>query len=967
MATAQKSPGLIPVPKEVSRAGKTFTQTYWMKSEEAAKIAEKAGFNPSKAGAQVGIFKDLVDQFAGFKGAGNIAASFSSNWTSSCKNASSAAAQGIVAALLGRDPKQTAHVMHGDPNVSSLLAANKKAQDPDDQARKAMIGCYAATQAALKLAGEPETMKLSRGVSGPQATQIVAAAKALADAGVHYDDAAVVTAFNPLSCFTRQDSISYGSNFGGGSKGLVFSLDVPREAVMFSHKSTPGHSTSYEYEKEYTVMCAGSMDLALRNVHGGAGKEIYDYFAARGLTGEQTPKAVGPKAPPPDPLISFKVQGKLAPEEMQKAVEASGGTWKGGGGTNVELKASQVAGFVDAFSKTPAFDAKVNTKEAMSSWLGSKATQAIDDATPGKLKHTGGEGWKAPEPESKDVAERIAKALGAGGAVSAALKAKAAQLGAAAEAAAPKADEEDLAEAHFEDLHNKMNSLIPDTATVFGKPSDLMNAEEHAINDAAHDKATEELMASEDPKEAATAYKAHIAKHLPALKAAQAAQPAPYKAPAWAKPSEEKFKSASATAQAVHWAVQNGYGKSNADMTHTVPPSLVTAAVKAIAAHPKLSTMTSNEAHTIAQEAFTKASKALKTTPALEKPASSKAMKPSDVEAAKPPHKLAAWAEPSESKKMDQANAGKYVDAWVGHHHGVDTVSGKGAEASDLGKAAAAVFSHPKFVTGTMTEKEGHEVAMAAIGAGKETKIPDAPAAKVEQFFKDNAGKQPPHRKWYWEGWAQAAMNKAGIPKEQHKEIFEKVQAQAKVMLAKHTLSGQKVSQEAAKAYIQAQAIKKGESPDMMPHVAPTGEKPPLEKKTHAEAKEIHAYLQKKAAHGNATAEEQEALKADPEDVHALKKSMKAIGIDVEAPPKVKAPGAGPEHPYEYYWKTWANKAAKEETGKPAPEDVHSKISGLAKKFIAQKTLAGAKFTGKDLEKYIQAAAKKQGEHPGDI
>jgi hypothetical protein len=192
------------------------------------------------------------------------------------------------------------------------------------------------------------------------------------------------------------------------------------------------------------------------------------------------------------------------------------------------------------------------------------------------------------------------------------------------------------------------------------------------------------------------------------------------------------------------------------------------------------------------------------------------------------------------------------------------------------------------------------------------------------------------------------------------------VQAQAKVMLAKHSISGQKVSQDAAKAYIQAQAIKKGASPDEMPHVAPSAAKPePKMKKTHAEAKELHAYMQKKVETKSATPEEEAVAAVNPDNVHALKKAMAHIGVHVEAPPKPKS--EGPEHPYEYYWKTWANKAAKEETGKPASPEVHSKISGLAKKFIAKKTLANAKFTGKDLEKYIHAAAKKQGEHPGDI
>jgi hypothetical protein len=307
-----------------------------------------------------------------------------------------------------------------------------------------------------------------------------------------------------------------------------------------------------------------------------------------------------------------------------------------------------------------------------------------------------------------------------------------------------------------------------------------------------------------------------------------------------------------------------------------------------------------------------------------------------------------------------------HADNWTQHHLGVEYGD---IDDDVMTKAKDATNAHFKSKAATQVPmKEAHEEFKKQLdiatgkGPGTETKVPDAPEHKLKAFFEKHAGKQPPHRKWYWEGWAQAAMNKAGIPKEQHKEIFHKVQAQAKVMLAKHSIAGQKVSQDQAKAYIQAQAIKKGESPDVMPHVEASPEKPKLEKKTHAEAKELHAYLKKKYQAGNASPEENAVVHEDPEDVPALKKAMAAIGIHVVAPPP-----KGPEHPYEYYWKTWANKAAKAETGKAAPAEVHSKISGLAKKFIAEKTLKAQKFTGKDLEKYISAAAKKQGEHPGDI
>jgi cytochrome c5 len=196
-------------------------------------------------------------------------------------------------------------------------------------------------------------------------------------------------------------------------------------------------------------------------------------------------------------------------------------------------------------------------------------------------------------------------------------------------------------------------------------------------------------------------------------------------------------------------------------------------------------------------------------------------------------------------------------------------------------------------------------------------KLPDVPEEKLKEFFAEKAGEVPPHRKWYWKKWAEASMNKAKIPKEEQEAVWKKVLAQGKVMLAKKTIAGQKVSQAQHEAYIKAQAAKKGATPELMPVVK---EKPKAEKPASAAP---------------------------------------------AGPPKEKGPG--PEHPYQYYWKTWANQAAKETGGKAASSDVHEKISGLAKKFVAEKQAAGVKFTGKDLEKFIKAAAKKGGDHPGEI
>lgn len=408
---APKSKNLIPVPRAVERAGKTFTQTYWVKAQDVG--LEKEGFQKDNPGgyASQAAFRKVVDKLAG-KGAGAVAEEYTRSWTGGCKDKHAARAMGTVAALLGME----SHVVEKLPFVTlesngpHLVEQYKEAlKNPDNQLRKVLMATYAATQEAL--AGEADVIRLQRGASAASAMAMLTEAKKLADQGVHYDDAAITMRLNPLNCMTT--SAATANKFGGG--GVVFTLDVPKSAVLFSYKSTPGHSDTYSNEQEYTVMCQGPTAVSLRNISGKVGQEIYNYFAARGLTGDQKPKEA-PPTPKVDPLVPFKVGGlegkPEALKELQGIVEGLGGKAATSG---FAVPASKMAEFTDKFAASSAYDpAKPVAK--MKAWLTGKAATALSEAQasvapPSEM----GLGmptakWRSEEP-TKAVGKRITEAV----------------------------------------------------------------------------------------------------------------------------------------------------------------------------------------------------------------------------------------------------------------------------------------------------------------------------------------------------------------------------------------------------------------------------------------------------------------------------------------------------------------------------------------------------------------------------
>lgn len=1087
---APKSKNLIPVPRAVERAGKTFTQTYWVKAEDVG--LEAAGYDPKQPGssASVAAFRAVVDKLAG-PGAGSLAESYTTSWTGSCQDAEGARVMGTVAALLGMDREKVAklpfitHTAHGQDLLKQYDAAMADSNNP---LRKALMATYAVTQAALK--DEPDTIRLMRG-SKKDGPALLAAAKALADKGVRYDEAALTMELNTLNCFTSKNSVA---NDFAGTAGVVYSIDVPKSAVLFSYKSTPGHSTSYGIngsdEKEYTVMCQGPTAVSVRNISGKVGQEIYNYFAARGLTGDAAAKEAPPPGLPPDPNVSFKISTKSAEQlaALKELAKQVGGEASAQGG--VVLPASKMDAFIEGFEKSPAYDPSVKPIDKVKAWLSGKAASAVAEAKlladkAVSLK-AGLEApqmsWRADEPESKASAAAVRAAVEKAQAdLEASGKADTGSPGAAAPPKAPgveakvtqkpAGDDEEAAAAHdvhasaMEHMESKgfgalAKSILGAEVGAGGKVKlaepEKVQAHEAGVSAAedamkeAHEVATKAMSfalgkGSATPAEAPQKKKADAMGYQPAdVEAAKAPGSSavagvPSKAyPGHTGPALEMKPSDTPQSWNVKH-VNEAKGIGGAGEKHFYESSSGKKWLVKVAAAKK-----GGEEQPYKAEAQVFASKVAQ----LVKPGSVEVGHAShggkaatiqpwlDVKGTlggKPPESL------SESQKADVAS--EHVLDWLTSQHdshgknlvikpdgkvvGID----KEQAFKHIGKDKLDVDYHPNsafgeeepyynkfwrsFAEGTMDfdpkamkdaidrvkqiptshyveqlkpyveslhpndkaaqnklltaavqrkenlqkdfeqfigkhfekregakgtftfeggwQKEGSKPSAPKAEAGGPApspkaeaqahaggdveKLPDVPEEDLKAFFAAKAGEQPPHRKWYWKKWAEAAMNKAKVPKEEQPEVWKKVLAQGKVMVAKKTLAGQKVSQAQHEAYIKAQAAKKGATPEMMPVVQ---EKPKAEKPAAAPA----------------------------------------------APKPQKAP---PEHPYQYYWKTWANAAAKEATGKGAPSHVHDKISGLAKKFVAEKQAAGAKFTGKDLEKFIKAAAKKGGDHPGEI
>lgn len=385
---------LIAVPKEISRAGATFTQRYWVKAGDVAKQMKEKGWNPGSPGSDKSLqaFRDTVKSLGG---SGQLAEQISRAWTGSCNADKAVRAQAVVAKMLGRPMEEIPYAKSGAAAGTFKQQFELDANDAEAKKyEKAISGTYAVTQAAL--ADKPEVMRLYRGVKGKIADAVLERAIALADKGVPYDEAKLGVDFNPISCFT--ESKATAASFG--SSGVVFHMDVPKDAVLFAHQVSPGHCDSYKGEQEMSVMCGGPTELSMHQLGGETGAKIYNYFASKGLTGTPVSDKPAAKGAPP-----VKVKITASKEDLEaaggKVIKTSGSSgWE----PNVEIPADKVHEFAEKFSKTASFDPKTKTVEGLSSYLKGKATEAASAAEVSSGSKAGGSMWTPPEPSGKPSA-----------------------------------------------------------------------------------------------------------------------------------------------------------------------------------------------------------------------------------------------------------------------------------------------------------------------------------------------------------------------------------------------------------------------------------------------------------------------------------------------------------------------------------------------------------------------------------
>jgi len=365
---------LVAVSKQVTRGTSTFTQRFWMKTDDVAEKLQKNGFDasPASVGSDQNV-KAYLDTVKDMGGDPALADKLTRGWAGSAKSPAATQAQGAVAALLGRDMATVPYVVVGDaPDRDKAVEAHADASGAESKLRATVMAIHASTQAAL--ADAPATLMLHRGVGAGHAGELRQAAVAQAAAGVHYDDAKISLNLNPLNCFTSDDGIARG--FGQA----VITMEVPKEAVLYAHTATPGLSTDTKHEKEYSVMSSGPVEVPVRDVGGALGQEIYEHFASKGLVNEKEMTTVVEVAHP----------AGLSKEQHHANIKAAGGKVREDSGVNVPGgKAQQFMEKLAQTSSLPKAPEKEwlarnsvtiapETKAAKGTWVSPKLKKKLD-------------------------------------------------------------------------------------------------------------------------------------------------------------------------------------------------------------------------------------------------------------------------------------------------------------------------------------------------------------------------------------------------------------------------------------------------------------------------------------------------------------------------------------------------------------------------------------------------------------
>ncbi len=243
------------VQKQVTRNGKTFTETYWLSEAEVRSaftaggldgVAKKMGADPKQVQAYV---QGWVDHSGSEK-----ALELRGAWGNLSGTQQSEASTGRMVAnyqhFKSEYEGENVESAHAKAAVAKSLSAGR---DPKVVAVARTI--TAASQAAYK----DEMVTLYRGVSGEQANQIKEAMKR--------GDSSIKIAADHITSFTddKNQAHFFAKGEGGQAKGkgVVIKVSVPKSSIVASHLAVKQMSD----EKEVLISSKGGFKLNIGDVH----------------------------------------------------------------------------------------------------------------------------------------------------------------------------------------------------------------------------------------------------------------------------------------------------------------------------------------------------------------------------------------------------------------------------------------------------------------------------------------------------------------------------------------------------------------------------------------------------------------------------------------------------------------------------------------------------------------------------
>jgi len=165
-----------------------------------------------------------------------------SSWTGSSTSSGGLKMQGAAAKMMGMKVNDYP-VAKGGSHKKDYLDEGYKS----DEMCKTVVAMQAVTRAGLENDGyKPRTMY--RGMAGEVSNAMVEAAKAQADAGVPYHEAAINITLNPASSFSESEKLAEG--FGSA---VVALHEVPSHAYIGHYRVQGSGTVGYNKEKEGIV------------------------------------------------------------------------------------------------------------------------------------------------------------------------------------------------------------------------------------------------------------------------------------------------------------------------------------------------------------------------------------------------------------------------------------------------------------------------------------------------------------------------------------------------------------------------------------------------------------------------------------------------------------------------------------------------------------------------------------------